>query len=364
MLYITLITCFLSVLLLTPFVKRLAFKIGATDKPNNRKVHQKIMPRLGGLAIYLSFIIGILILKPNENFHLPMQISDNIHWPIIIGSLIIIITGILDDLVEISAKVKLSGQIIAASIVVIIGGLSVEFINLPFGGQINFGFFSIPITILWIVGISNAINLIDGLDGLAAGVSSIALFTIAGMAIMMGNPYVMAVALIVAVSTLGFLFFNFHPAKIFMGDSGALFLGYMIGVLSLLGFKNVTFISLVIPVIILGVPISDTFFAIIRRIVNKKPLSAPDKSHLHHCLLKLGYSHKQAVLLIYAMSAGLGLAAFIFSQATLWGSMIILLTLIVAVEIVVEKIGLVREDYKPLLNFINGMKTVNSKSKY
>jgi UDP-GlcNAc:undecaprenyl-phosphate GlcNAc-1-phosphate transferase len=216
---------------------------------------------------------------------------------------------------------------------------------------------------LWIVGVTNAINLIDGLDGLAAGVSTIALFSIAGMAMVMGNAYVMVIALILAAGSLGFLVFNFHPAKIFMGDSGALFLGYMISVLSLLGFKNVTFISLIIPIIILGVPISDTFFAIVRRLVNKQPLSAPDKSHLHHCLMRSGFSHRQTVLLIYALAAVFGLAAFIFSQSTVWGSVIVVIALLITIEVIVEKIGLIREDYKPLLKFMKGLRPVNVKDR-
>ncbi|MBM7654738.1 glycosyltransferase family 4 protein [Neobacillus cucumis] len=364
MFYLTLAICFFSSIILTPLVKKLAFKIGATDKPNQRKVHQKIMPRLGGLAIYISFLIGVAIIRPDATSLLPiMNPNENIHLAIILGSIVIILTGVLDDTKEISPKVKLFGQILASFIVVFMGDLKVEFINLPFGGQLNFGFLSIPITMFWIIGITNAINLIDGLDGLAAGVSTIALFAISGMAFLMGNPYVMILALIAAVSSLGFLIFNFHPAKIFMGDTGALFLGYLISVLSLLGFKNVTFISLVIPIIILGVPISDTFFAIIRRLVNKQPLSAPDKSHLHHCLLRIGFSHKQAVLIIYAMSLVFGLVAFIFSQSTVWGSLIVILTLLVAIEIIVEKVGLVREDYQPLLKFMKGFKPINLKDR-
>ena len=356
MLYVTLLLCFAASIFLTPIVKKLAFKIGATDKPNQRKVHQKIMPRLGGLAIYISFLIGIAIIQPNPKFLLPiLNLSENLNLAIILGSLIIIFTGIVDDTKEISPKVKLLGQILASFVVVFLGDIRLEFINLPFGaGELDFGMLSIPFTMVWIIGITNAINLIDGLDGLAAGVSTIALFTIAGMAYMMGNPYVMVVALIAAVSTLGFLVYNFHPAKIFMGDTGALFLGFLIGVLSLLGFKNVTFISLIIPVIILGVPISDTFFAIIRRLVNKQPLTAPDKSHLHHCLLRSGFTHRQTVLLIYVMSALFGLTAFIFSQATIRGSILILLVVLVVIELIVEKIGLVREDYRPLLNMLKG----------
>ncbi|AGX06270.1 MULTISPECIES: glycosyltransferase family 4 protein [Bacillus] len=353
MIYLTMLICFITSILITPLVKKLAFKIGATDKPNQRKVHQKIMPRLGGLAIYISFIAGLLILQPEAPYNMA----------IILGSLIIIATGVLDDMIEISAKVKLAGQLAAAAIVVIWGGVHVEFVNLPFGGMLEFGMLSIPLTILWIVGITNAINLIDGLDGLAAGVSSIALITISGMAIIMGDPYVVAIGSITLASTLGFLIYNFHPAKIFMGDTGALFLGYIISVLSLLGFKNVTMISFIVPVIILGVPISDTFFAIIRRIVTKKPLSAPDKSHLHHCLLRLGYSHRQTVILIYAMAAFFGLTAVIFSQAKVWGSFVVIGVLLLLIEVFAEKVGLMGKDHRPLLKVMRDIRYSTAKDR-
>jgi UDP-GlcNAc:undecaprenyl-phosphate GlcNAc-1-phosphate transferase len=282
-----------------------------------------------------------------------MRPGDENFIPIIIGSLIIIITGVLDDMLELSAKIKLFGQL-AAALVVVLSGVQMEFIKMPFGGTLEFGYFSIPLTILWIVGITNAINLIDGLDGLAAGVSSIALITISGMAMLQGNVFVLTIGLLLLGSTLGFLVYNFHPAKIFMGDTGALFLGFMISVLALLGFKNITFLSLVIPVIILGVPISDTFFAIIRRFVNKQPLSAPDKSHLHHCLLRLGYSHRQTVLIIYCVAGLFGLAAVIFSQSTIWGALLVVGVILIAIEIFAEKIGLVGHDYKPLLKMLSG----------
>jgi len=319
----------------------LAIRIGAVDTPNYRKVHARIMPRLGGLAIFGAFLIGYFILRP-EDPTAPF---------IILGALMIIITGVLDDMFEITAKAKLLGQLIAAGIV-IYGGLDIEFIKLPFGGVLDFGYLNIPLTIIWIVGITNAINLIDGLDGLAAGVSTIALITIAGMALMMGNAFVFAMASILAVSALGFLFYNFHPAKIFMGDTGALFLGFMIAVLALMGFKNITVISLVIPIIMLGVPISDTFFAIVRRYRMKQPLSAADKSHLHHCLLNVGFTHRQTVLIIYALAAMFGLAALIFSQATVWGAILLIAVMLVAIELFVEAVGLAGKNYRPLINFV------------
>lgn len=353
MVYVTLVVCFMLSVLITPLVKKFAIKIGATDSPNQRKVHQKIMPRLGGLAIYISFIAGMLITQPDAPYN----------TAILLGSFIIIVTGVLDDMYELSAKIKLLGQLGAAAIVVVMGGVQVSYINLPFGGQLEFGMLSIPITIFWIVGITNAINLIDGLDGLAAGVSSIALITISGMAIIMGDMYTVTVGTIVLASTLGFLIYNFHPAKIFMGDTGALFLGYMIAVLSLLGFKNVTFISLIVPIIILGVPISDTFFAIIRRIVHKKPLSAPDKSHLHHCLLNIGFTHRQTVLTIYALAAFFGLAAVIFSQAKFWGSFLLIALLLILIELFAEVIGLVGKNYKPILKFVKVLKYSTEKNR-
>ncbi len=353
MLFLTLILCFITSILMTPIVKKLAYLIGATDQPNHRKVHQALMPRLGGLAIYISFIVGVFFLQPEQ----PNSAA------ILTGSVIIVIIGLCDDIFELAAKYKFAGQLVAAITVVFLGDVQVEFINLPFGGYLKFGYLSIPFTILWIVGITNSINLIDGLDGLAAGVSSIALISISGMAIIMGNMYVVALGSIILMSTLGFLIYNFHPAKIFMGDTGALFLGYMISVLSLLGFKNVTFISFIVPVIILGVPISDTIFAILRRIINKKPLSAPDKSHLHHCLLQVGFSHRQTVLIIYAMAAFFGLVAVIFSFAKLWGSFLLIGVLILLIELFAEKIGLLGKGYRPLLKMISTFRLSTQKNR-
>ena len=346
MIYVSLIVAFIAAIILTPLVKRLAFRLGAVDAPNYRKVHARIMPRLGGLAIFGAFMIGILLLKFVTNFQ-----SDYL-YAILIAATIIVITGIVDDMREISAKAKLLGQIIAACIVVFGGGIQIDNINLPFGGELEFGWLGIPFTIIWIVGITNAINLIDGLDGLAAGVSTIALITLAVMAMIMGNGIVIAMAAILAAATIGFLFFNFHPAKIFMGDTGALFLGFMIAVLALLGFKNVAVISFVIPVIMLGVPISDTFFAIVRRLRNGKKWSDPDKSHLHHRLLDVGFSHSQTVMIIYAMAAMFGLAAVIFSMAKVWGAILLIAVILVAIEIFVEIIGLAGKNYKPLLNLV------------
>lgn len=342
MLAFALVLAFVASIVLTPLVKRLAYRVGAVDRPNYRKVHARIMPRLGGLAIYLSFMITYLIYRPDGDFDKAL----------LIGATIIVLTGVLDDMLEITAKAKLLGQFAAALVIVVYGEIQIEFINLPFGGDLEFGYFAIPLTIIWIVGITNAVNLIDGLDGLAAGVSTIALVTLSAMAILMGNPFVATVTAILAASTLGFLVFNFYPARIFMGDTGALFLGFMISVFALLGFKGVTMFALIIPVIMLGVPVSDTFFAIVRRLREKQPLSAADKSHLHHCLLNVGFTHRQTVLIIYAIAALFGITALIFSQATVWGALLLVTVMLVMIELFVELIGLAGKNYRPLLNFL------------
>ncbi|MBE1554967.1 glycosyltransferase family 4 protein [Sporosarcina limicola] len=342
MLFLAVAAAFVASLIFTPLVIKLAFRIGAVDHPNYRKVHATVMPRIGGLAIFGAFLVGYFILRPEDEHAIG----------IFIGALIIIVTGFLDDMFDITAKAKLAGQLTAAILVVTWGGLQIDFINLPLLGQFDFGYLSIPITIIWIIGITNAINLIDGLDGLAAGVSTIALLSITVMAIIMGNVFVAATAAILAASSLGFLFFNFHPAKIFMGDTGALFLGFMISVLALLGFKNVAVVSLIIPIIMLGVPISDTFFAIVRRIRMKQPISAPDKSHLHHCLLRTGFSHRQTVLIIYGLAILFGVAAVLFSQATVWGAILLIIVMLIVIELFVEIIGLAGSNYRPLLNLV------------
>lgn len=340
--YIALAISFIASIAITPYIKKLAIRIGAFDQPNARKVHTEIMPRLGGLAIFLSFLAGFLIFLPDT-----MRF-----WPIIVGALIIITIGVLDDLMELSARTKLAGQLAAAGVAVF-GGVQIDFITLPFGDRVEFGFWAIPITLLWIVGVTNAINLIDGLDGLAAGVSSIALITISAMAISMGNMLIALIGLILLGSTLGFLVYNFYPAKIFMGDTGSLFLGYMISILAVMGlFKNVAVFSLIVPIIVLAIPILDTLFAIIRRIVQKKPLSAPDKFHLHHCIIRLGFTHRQTVIMIYAMSGLFSVAAIIFTRATMWGSTLLLIVLLVVVELIVEITGLIDKNYRPLLNLI------------
>jgi UDP-GlcNAc:undecaprenyl-phosphate/decaprenyl-phosphate GlcNAc-1-phosphate transferase len=331
-----------TVLVLTPLVIKFAIWFGAMDKPNARKVHQKVMPRLGGLAIFIGVIVG----------YFAGGLYDQKVNTISVGAILIIIIGILDDKYELSAKTKFIGQLIVASLI-LASGLKIDFVAIPGVGKYLLGFWSYPLTVFWIVAITNAINLIDGLDGLSAGVSAIGIATIAIMALFAGKVLIFTLSLILLGSIIGFLFYNFHPAKIFMGDTGALFLGYAISILSLLGlYKSVTLFSFLVPIIILGVPVFDTTFAIIRRIVNKKPISSPDKSHLHHRLLALGLSHRKTVLVIYAFGILFSASAILLSRSTLWQSIFIIFGLLVITEVIAEISGIVHVRYKPMINLM------------
>lgn len=343
-------SCLLA-LLLTPLVKKFAFWVGAVDAPNHRKVHTRIMPRLGGLAIFLAFVGAYFVISPALNVF-----NSDAAFGLLIGGAIIVITGALDDRFQLSPKWKLLGQLIAACVVVSFG-LTIDLVNIPFGEtNLPIGWLSIPITILWIVGVSNAINLIDGLDGLSAGVSGIATLTILVLALMMPNATVVLLSIILLGSIVGFMFYNFHPAKIFMGDSGALFLGFALATLSILGFKQAAVVSLLLPIMILGVPLSDTFFAIMRRYVNKLPISAPDKSHLHHCLLQMGFSHRTSVLIIYGIALIFGGSAVVcsvlMSQQILWGWVVIVVALFLIMLVGAEAIGIISKSRRPILNFL------------
>jgi UDP-GlcNAc:undecaprenyl-phosphate GlcNAc-1-phosphate transferase len=315
------------------------------------------MPRLGGLAIYLAFACTFLMISPILG-----DFRENAAWGLLIGGAIIVLVGALDDKYELSPKVKLLGQLIAACVVVSFG-LKVDLVNIPFGDTLPLiGWLSIPITIVWIVAVTNAINLIDGLDGLAAGVSAIATATVLVLAAIMGNITVVILCVLLLGSIIGFLFFNFHPAKIFMGDSGALFLGFSLATLSVLGFKQVTIMSFLVPILILGVPLSDTFFAIVRRLVNRTPISVADKSHLHHCLRQLGFSHRKTVVIIYGISLVFGISAVVLSelsQTYLWVTIILVVVLLVILELGAEAIGIISKGKKPVLQFLRklGLKT-------
>ncbi|MCZ8514856.1 MraY family glycosyltransferase [Paenibacillus filicis] len=342
----------LIALLMTPLVKSFAFKVGAVDAPNHRKVHSRIMPRLGGLAIYIAFIGAYFMVSPAID-----TLKADVVFGLLVGGSIVVLVGALDDRFDLSPKLKLLGQVLAASVVVY-SGVVIDLVNVPFGDTtISLTWVAYPLTIFWIVGVTNAINLIDGLDGLSAGVSGIATCTILVLALMMGNTTVILLCVVLLGSIAGFLFYNFHPAKIFMGDSGALFLGFSLATLSVLGFKQATVVSLLVPIMILGVPLSDTFFAIIRRWVNKKPISVADKNHLHHCLLQMGFSHRTTVLIIYGIAFVFGTSAVLLSyiseQEALWGAVLLIVILLCILVLGAEVIGIISKTKKPVLQFLN-----------
>ncbi|KEZ52160.1 glycosyltransferase family 4 protein [Metabacillus indicus] len=345
---------FLIALCSTPFIIKFANKFGFVDLPNYRKVHTKEKPLIGGIAIIIGATAGLFYLQLSYSFMLPVMV----------GGAVILVVGLLDDKYDLSPKWKFAGQAVAASIVVF-SGIKIDFFIIPFlGERIELGIFSYIIAILWIVAITNAINFMDGLDGLAAGISVISLLSILMLSINNGNMFVMSFTLVLIGSTLGFLPFNFYPSKIFLGDTGALFLGYCISVISILGlYKSVTMFSLGLPIIALAVPIFDTLFAILRRFLNKQKISSPDKSHIHHRLLAMGFSHRNTVLIIYAIGIVFGLSAVFFTRATLWLSFIVLVVLMVIFIILAELIGLIGQ-HKPILKAIDkltGRKTNFSK---
>ncbi len=295
---------FLFTAIFIPIVARIANYLGVLDIPNERKVHKKPIPRLGGVGIYAGFLLGYMLFSEQS-----LQMN-----AILIGSIIIVITGIFDDFKPIPAKYKFLGQLAGAAVIPLYGGIVLKDIS-AFGIYIDFGIFAYPVTIIFIVGIINCINLIDGLDGLSAGISSIYFITIGVIAILLHNSSGLDVVLtfIMLGSTLGYLLHNFHPAKIFMGDSGSMFLGYIIAVIALLGFKNVTLTSFVVPILLLAIPILDTLFAIIRRTIHHQKIITPDKSHLHHQLLNLKFSERKTVIIIYLVDILFAFASVIYA---------------------------------------------------
>lgn len=293
--------------LLTPQVIKLAVKAGAMDAPDARKVHTRPIPRMGGLAIFAGFVLAIL-----ASMHVGREVLG-----LLAGGTVIVMVGVIDDLRQLSARVKLMGQI-AAALVMVLFNVRIDWLTNPFGGEMFYlELFSIPFTVLFTVSMINVVNLIDGLDGLAAGVSTIAAVTILLVALQQNFWVVAILTAALAGSSLGFLHYNFNPARIFMGDTGSMFLGFMLAGISVIGtVKSAATIALVVPVVALGLPILDTAFAIIRRYANGQPIFKPDKGHLHHRLLALGLSQRQAVLLMYGISSCLGVSAIVLTEVS------------------------------------------------
>jgi UDP-GlcNAc:undecaprenyl-phosphate GlcNAc-1-phosphate transferase len=309
---IAFVIAFAISLITTPLSKKLAFKLGAIDYPKDRGVHTKPMPRAGGTAIVFGFVFTVLILIPFVRGFDILQVAG-----LLVGGLLITSVGLLDDIYNLNARVKLLFQIFAA-LIVVYTGTTIDVITWPWAPDnfVYLGASSKIITMLWVIGVTNAVNLIDGLDGLAAGVSSIAALCLMLLSILTPVPIPVVIVLTAALagSCLGFLPHNFNPATIFMGDTGSTFLGFTLAVISIQGLiKSYTAITIFIAVIVLGLPIFDTFSAIIRRILNGQPIMQADRKHLHHRLVDRGFSQKRAVLTLYGVSGGFGIAGILFA---------------------------------------------------
>lgn len=314
------ISAFITIILV-PLVINLAKKIGALDIPkDNRRMHKIPMPLMGGLAIYIGVVISMLIFLP---ITIPLL-------SVIVAGSLVVISGIIDDIKDISPKFKLLFQLLA-SIVLIIGGVRITFITNPFSNSqqlFNLGWLSAPISLIWIIGITNTLNLIDGLDGLAAGIALISSLSLLVVAYSLGYTNTMVLSAILAGACLGFLPFNFRPARIFMGDTGALFIGFMLAVISIEGvMKSVATISMVVPIFVLGLPILDTLFAICRRLLSGKSIVVGDKSHIHHRLVARGLSHRDTVWVLYSISIIFGVFSVLMAKANSNKAVIISLSL-------------------------------------
>lgn len=292
----------------TPIVKTFAQKVGAMDVPKDaRRVHDHPIPRMGGLAIFLGFILSVVLF---------VDITRQVRG-ILLGAVLIVACGAIDDIISLRAWVKLIIQIIAA-IVAVAHGVVIEVLMNPNIFSENealiLGVLAVPVTILWIVGITNSVNLIDGLDGLAVGVSTISCVTILVVALLVSEPNVALIVAALAGACIGFMPYNLNPARIFMGDTGSLLLGYVLATVSVLGlFKFYAIVTFVVPVLALAVPLSDTLFAFCRRILHGQSPFHADRGHFHHKLMDLGLNQKQAVAILYAISATLGLAAVVLT---------------------------------------------------
>ncbi len=295
----------LLTMLLTPLSKILAVRVGAIDHPKERGVHVTPTPLAGGSAIVTSFILTSLVIVPIVEGYLSKEFAG-----IVIGGFLITTVGFLDDVYSLSPRIRIFFQVLAG-LIVVLTGTSIEWISWPWAeaGLVDLKTFGSFLTVFWIVGLTNALNFIDGLDGLAAGVASIAALSFMVISFIFGSPATVVLAAILAGSCIGFLPHNFNPAKIFMGDTGSTFLGFMLAVLSIQGLtKSYTVITVLVGAVVLGLPLFDTSFAILRRVANNQSIAQADRGHLHHRLVDKGISHKKAVLTMYAVAGAFGIA--------------------------------------------------------
>jgi UDP-GlcNAc:undecaprenyl-phosphate GlcNAc-1-phosphate transferase len=318
---------------LTPIVRALAVRVGAVDSPSDRRVHARRVPRLGGLAVVVAFFVPLGVLFLLDSSLAGVLFADPIRFGgILAGSILVATLGAVDDIRGVRAWHKLWVQI-AAAIIAFACGLRIDAVSLPGFGALEMGIFALPITVLWIVAVINAMNLIDGLDGLAGGVAFFVCVTNFVVAYLNGANLVFLCSACLAGSIIGFLLYNWNPATIFMGDSGSMFLGFVLATISMLGasVKSTTTVALLVPLVALGLPIMDTLFAMVRRYVERRPIFAPDNGHIHHRLLALGVTHKRAVLILYGVCLVLMLGAIAIALGRSWqvGGALLVLSLLV-----------------------------------
>ncbi|MEE0107973.1 MAG: MraY family glycosyltransferase [Merdibacter sp.] len=337
-------------MVLTPIVKRIAFRLDAFAQINERTVHSGKIVRIGGAAIYLAFIVSMAVFMKTD-----MAMNG-----ILLGGTIMFFGGLIDDFVNLRPLYKFTFQIVAA-VVLIASGVTLDVIRLPLGITIPMGVISVIVTFLWITGITNAVNLIDGLDGLCGGISVIILFVIAMLAVIERRSDVEMLSLILAGATLGFLIYNAHPASIFMGDCGALFLGFIISAISLLGFKSSTIMTLALPLLLLGLPIIDTLSAILRRTLKGHKFSEADKSHIHHLLMNK-FGHKNTVIIMCIVTALFGLTAYCYMINKGLG-FLSLFVIMLAVEMFIEVSGMISDKYHPVLSIARRVRKKMSRTK-
>ena len=320
-----LVVALVVALVSTPVVKNLAIRVKAVDVPKDgRRMHDHPIPRMGGLAIFLGFLLSVLLF---------LELTPQMRG-MLLGAVIIVVLGIFDDIYSLPAMFKFVVQIVAALVAVLSGNV-IEAVSNPnvFSSDLywELGWLSIPVTVIWIVAITNAVNLIDGLDGLACGVSTISSMTMLVIALTVAEPDVALLMAALAGGCIGFLPYNLNPAKIFMGDTGSTFLGFILATVSIEGlFKSYAIISFAVPFLMLGLPIFDTCFAILRRVSHGQSPMSPDRGHIHHRLIDMGFNQKQAVAVLYVISAILGLSAVVLTTTNVVRAMVVLLALCVA----------------------------------
>jgi UDP-GlcNAc:undecaprenyl-phosphate GlcNAc-1-phosphate transferase len=342
------IIALLGTVLVTPLCVRLAWRLGAVDYPDGRRINTRATPRLGGVALFFGLAIAaafVVVINWADLDFLPIRgLNQDInYYGVGLATLVIFLIGFLDDVYQIRPLVKFLGQILAAVIACMSGALFSHFLN-PFGsGIVDIGILAYPVTVFYLVAFANIINLIDGLDGLASGVVAICAAALFFLAVSRGGTDAAIVAIALVGVCGGFLFFNFYPARVFLGDSGSLLLGFGLGLVSLFGVARVSaLISLLIPVVIAGVPVIDTFTSIVRRLRSGKPVFSADRQHMHHRFIDLGFSQRKTVLIIYGLTLLLSVIAILIAQEQGPLRIVYFVVLAVVVALFIWRLGLTR----------------------